>query len=66
VIDVRQPVGVFQIEERVQGPVQVIREVRDLLLQAISRVPGYSPRRLPDMSTVNSWLQAGHETAARA
>ena len=65
VVDVRQPVGVFQVEQGIQRPVQVISEVRDLLLQAVSRVRGYSPRRLPDRSMVKSLPQAGQETAAR-
>jgi hypothetical protein len=65
-LDVGQPVGVFQVEQGVKRPVQVICEVRDLLVQAVSRVGRYSPRRLPDRSMVNLWSQAGQETAARA
>ena len=66
VVDVPEPVGVLQVEQGVQRPVQVVGQVRDLLLQAVSRVRGYSPRRLPDKSMVNSWWQAGHVTAACA
>jgi hypothetical protein len=66
VVEVHQPVGVFQVEQGVQRPVQVVSEVRDLFLQAVGRVRDYSPRRLPDRSMANSWLQAGHVTAARA
>ena len=65
VVDVHHTVGVFQVEQGVQRPVQVVGEVRDLLLQAVGRVRDYSPRRLPDRSRVNSWLQAGQVTAAR-
>jgi hypothetical protein len=32
VVDVGQPVGVLQIEQGVQRPVQVVGEVRDLLV----------------------------------
>lgn len=63
-VDIGQPVGVLEVEQSVQRPVQVVSEVRDLLVETIGRVRDYSPRRLPDRSTVNSCLQAGHVTAA--
>jgi hypothetical protein len=54
VVEVGQPVGVFQVKQGVQRPVQVVGEVRDLFMEAVGRVRDYSPRRLPDKSMVNS------------
>ena len=65
VVDVGHPVGVFEVQQGIQRPVQVISEVRDLLAQTVGRVRDYSPRRLPDRSMVNSCVQAGQVTAAR-
>ncbi|WP_399422117.1 AMP-binding protein [Streptomyces sp. WAC05292] len=62
---VRLPVRVLQVEDRVQVPVEVVGEVRGLLLEHVRRVRHDSPRRLPASSTSNAPSQCGQETAAR-
>src|SRR5690242_21678540 len=57
-------IGVFEIEQIVQRPVQMKGQVRDLLVQAVGPVRHDSPRRLPAKSTANSLLQFGQATLA--
>ena len=56
---------VIEIEDLLTRPVQVVRDVRDLLVQPVGRVRLYSPRRPPDTSTANRCEQDGQVTAAR-
>lgn len=58
------PVGVLELEDLVERPVQVVGDVRDLLVEAVGRVRQDPPRRSPAISTVNSCRQAGQATAA--
>src|SRR3954452_3861942 len=55
----------LEVEDLVEGPMEVISHVRDLLVEAFDRVRQDPPRPAPPMSTENSCWQAGHATAAR-
>jgi hypothetical protein len=57
--------GVLEVEQVVEGPVEVVGDVRDLLVQPVDRVRRYSPRRPPATSTAKSVPQEGQVTAAR-
>src|SRR3954471_18066569 len=57
-------VRVLELEDRVEGPMQVVSHVRDLFIEPVGRVRQDPPRRSPAISTVNSWLHAGQVTAA--
>ncbi len=57
-------VGVFEVEHGVELPVQVIREIADLLVEDVGSARHDSPRRLPATSTAKSLLQCGHVTRA--
>ena len=59
------PVVMFQIQDFVMAPVEVVSDVRDLVRQALGRVRHYSPRRLAPSSTSKFSAQDGHVTAAR-
>ena len=58
------PVGVLQVQERVEGPVQDGCQVRDLVQQVSGRVRQDSPGGPPARSTANSSWQEGHVTDA--
>src|SRR5262249_11705108 len=62
---VPEPVGVFQVEDLVQRPMEVVSEVRDLLVQPVGRVRHDSPRRPPARSMSNPLPHLGQVTAAR-
>src|SRR5690242_18914111 len=62
--DVGQPVGVFEVEDVVEGPVQVVGDVRDFLVQPVGRVRHDSPRRPPATSTTKLWPHSGQATPA--
>ncbi len=64
-LDVPLSFAVFQIEQFVERPVEVISEVRDLLVEALGRVRHDSPRRPPARSTAKCSWQEGQVTAAR-
>jgi len=60
------PVRVLEVEDLGQGPVEVVRDVRDLLEHPLGPVRRYSPGAdRPEMSTPNSCPQLGQATAAR-
>ena len=63
-VDQSLPHRVLQVEDRVERPVEVVGDVRDLLPEAVGRVRQDPPGASPAMSTANSWLQEGQVTAA--
>lgn len=56
--------AVREIQEVIQGPVQVVGQKSDLLPEAIGSDRCYSPSAPPPTSTMTSWLQCGHVTSA--
>jgi hypothetical protein len=56
-------VGMLELQDVVKRPMQVVGNVRNLLVQPLGRVRQDPPRRSPAISTVNSWLHAGQVTA---
>ncbi len=58
-VDEPQPFRVLQIEQIVEGPMQVVGQVPDLPVQPVGRVGQDSPRRPPASSTRNSCRHSG-------
>ena len=56
---------VLEVEDVVEGPVEVVGDVRDLLVDPVGRVRHDSPRRPPARSMVNRCEHSGQVTAAR-
>jgi hypothetical protein len=63
-LDEPVPVGVLQVEQRGEGPVQRQAQVRDLGQQVVGRVRQDSPDASLARSTVNSWVHDGQVTVA--
>jgi hypothetical protein len=55
---------VFHVEDLVQGPVEVVGDVRDLFEQGVGRVRHEPPGTSPATSTTNSCSHSGQETVA--
>ncbi len=55
----------IEIHKLVHGPMKVIRHVRDLLVEPVSRVRQDPPDAPPATSTAKVALQEGHCTLAR-
>ena len=53
-LDEPLPYGMFEVEDVVERPVEVVGEVRGLLVEALGRVRHDSPGASPATSTVNS------------
>lgn len=54
----------LEVEDVLPGPVQVVGDVRDLLVQPIGRVRQDSPRRPPETSTAKWCSHDGQVTVA--
>jgi hypothetical protein len=50
-LDVAAPIGMLEIEQWIEPPVEVKGDVRDLLVELVGRVRHDSPRRPPATST---------------
>jgi len=59
------PLAVREVQDLVTRPVEVVRDVRDLLVQAILGVTRYAPPKLP-RSKSNSCSQWGHAVLTSA
>lgn len=64
-LDEALPIGMLKVKDRVQRPVHVVGDVRDLRHEPVGRVRHDSPRRPPATSTANSCWHCGQVTAAR-
>ena len=63
-VDDPRPSRVLEIEDRIERPVEVVGDVRDLFPETVGRVRQDPPGASPARSTVNSCPQAGQVTAA--
>ena len=57
------PLAMLHLHDLIVGPMQMVRNICYLLVQAIRGVAGYSPR--PAVSTSNSPWQCGQATSSR-
>ena len=62
----RLPVGMLQLEDLLERPVEVVRHVRDLLEETVGRVRHDPPGRSPPRSIVTSARQDGQVTEISA
>ena len=62
-VDEAPAIGMLEIEDLLEPPVEVVGDVRGLLVELVRPVRQDPPRRSPAISTLNSWLQAGQLTA---
>ena len=63
-VDETGPEGMLQIEDVVHPPVQVVGDVRDLLVESVGRVRQDRPSTSPATSTTKSCSHCGQVTAA--
>lgn len=64
-LDVTGALGVGEAEDLRSRPVEVVGDVRDLLVETVGPVRHDSPRRLPARSTSKDVSQFGQVTSAR-